>query len=141
MFVESVRTGASKTGGLLWWMKPHELSPFVRLLRLGSWMTPPTSVTPSSTAASAKGNSTNGPVVYSIIWSFPPTSYSRLFCVGFGISSACETWPKCSCCVASNSPTKRCGIGKSASHPCLPSTSVANVKGRLDGAGTWMRRT
>jgi hypothetical protein len=24
---ESVRTGASKPGGLLWWMKPHELSP------------------------------------------------------------------------------------------------------------------
>src|SRR5215467_1946757 len=79
--------------------------------------------------------------VYSITWNFPPTSYSRLYSVGFGINSVCGTWPKCSCCAASNSPMKQCGSGKNASHPCLPNTFVANVKERLDGAGTSMRRT
>src|SRR4029453_4228589 len=53
---------------------------------------------PSSAAASARVSSTSGRVVPSIIWSFPPTSYSRLCSAGCAISSACGTGPRCSCC-------------------------------------------
>src|SRR4029453_18404518 len=52
-----------------------------------------------------------------------------------------DLWPRCSCCAASNSPTKRYGSGRSDSLLCLPSTCGANVGARLDGAGTLMRRT
>ena len=103
--------------------------PHARRVKLRSSTRLPTSAMPSSAAAGAEGSSTSVRAVRSIIWNFPPTSYSRLYSADYVISSACATWPRCSCCAVSNSPTKRSGSGKSASHSCLPIPCEPKGKG------------